>query len=131
MHGPEAHAGGSGKHNPILDKTQYMPCCRLGNQSTATANHSPRVVYIHERSYPLDFIAAHQMWSTKHQYFACVMPKCGIRNWLHIILKQHLDDATFETIVSGGSAIFGFPWLPMAGWSQHMHPMMTHSTCIP
>ena len=63
-----------------------------------------------------------------------------IANALHKGSMRLIDEPEAErlyaamgpaTIVSGGSAIFGFPWLPMAGWSQHMHPMMTHSTCIP
>ena len=70
-------------------------CCPIGNQSAL--NHlNQRVNYTHERSYPQDHDSSHQMWSTKHQYFACIMPKCGIRNWLHIIWRQHVEEGSFE-----------------------------------
>ena len=96
----------------------FMRCCGLGNQ---TYLHTPghalirhHMQYAHVRYAPFDRNVAHQVWSTKHLYFACVMPKCGIRNWLHIFLHQHMSDADVHAF-TGRATLFGYPWFPDLG----------------
>ena len=43
-------------------------------------------------------ISMHQMWSTKHQYFACLVPKCGCSNWIDIIREQHMATADIHAM---------------------------------
>ena len=94
----------------------YYQCCRLGNQTYGhhVGDDEMRrlLLYKHHRSFPLDQLSSHQLWSMRHQYFACIMPKCGITNWLNIILHQHLDKDTFEKNYRTKQSLFNHPWLP-------------------